>query len=62
MDIPTPKWKTGSTCWICGRLVDLKNCGTDEHGHAVHKACNAVRIRINAEALKQLQILLRSAS
>ena len=62
MDSSTPEWKTGSTCWICGRLVDLKSCETDEHGNAVHNACNAIRVRINAEALQQFQILLRSAS
>ena len=64
MDSRTPKWKTVSTsfCWICAHSVDLKNCKKDEYGNAVHDACNAARMRINAEALKQFQIHLRSAS
>jgi hypothetical protein len=62
MDTPTPEWRTGSIsfCWICGLVVDLRTCKTDEHGNAVHEACYATRIRMNDEALKQMQICLRS--
>ena len=47
MDTPTPEGRTcsASFCWICGRLVDLRTCKTDEYGNAVHEACCAVRIR-----------------
>jgi len=47
MDLPTPEGRTGSAsfCWICGRLIDLKTCKTDEYGNAVHESCCATRIR-----------------
>jgi hypothetical protein len=30
-------------CWICGRVVDLNTCKTDEHGLAVHDPCYVTR-------------------
>jgi hypothetical protein len=27
------------TCWICGKIVDLNTCKTDEHGLPVHETC-----------------------
>jgi hypothetical protein len=31
------------TCWICGNIVDLNNCKTDERGLPVHEACYVAR-------------------
>jgi nitroimidazol reductase NimA-like FMN-containing flavoprotein (pyridoxamine 5'-phosphate oxidase superfamily) len=36
-------------CWICGRVVVLDNCKTDEQGFAVHQACNLARLALNKE-------------
>jgi hypothetical protein len=30
-------------CWICGKLIDLTNCKTDEHGLPVHGDCYVLR-------------------
>lgn len=34
-------------CWICGRVVSLESCKTDEHGNAVHEACYVARVSLN---------------
>ena len=31
-------------CWICGKVVDLKTCKTDEHGLPVHEQCYVARV------------------
>ena len=36
-------------CWICGKVVDLNNCKTDEHGLPVHEACYVARTVFNAK-------------
>jgi len=33
-------------CWICGKVVDLKTCKTDEHGNAVHEQCYAAKLAL----------------
>jgi hypothetical protein len=39
-------------CWICGNVVDLNICVTDEHGMAVHENCYIVRIMLASESIK----------
>ena len=39
-------------CWLCGKSVDVTACKTDEHGKAVHEACYAVRIALEAGSRK----------
>ena len=60
MYTPLPLSTDPALCWICGHPVDLKTCKTDEYGNAVHEACYLARMRMNDEALRQLQIRLRS--
>jgi hypothetical protein len=36
-------------CWICGKLVQLETCKTDEHGNAVHGQCYAARTALTRE-------------
>jgi hypothetical protein len=36
-------------CWICGTLVELETCKTDEHGNAVHWRCHAVKMALAHE-------------
>lgn len=38
-------------CWICGKDVWLRNCKIDEHGHAVHEGCYAVRMKLQSESV-----------
>jgi hypothetical protein len=37
-------------CWICGKVVDLKTCKTDEHGNAVHGECYAANVALRGRA------------
>jgi hypothetical protein len=37
-------------CWICGKLVELETCKTDEHGNAVHRRCYAANMTLAHEA------------
>jgi hypothetical protein len=37
-------------CWICGKLVELETCKTDEHGNAVHERCYAAKMALSREA------------
>jgi hypothetical protein len=39
-------------CWICGNVVDLNICVTDEHGMAVHENCYIVRMMLASESIK----------
>lgn len=34
------------TCWICGSVVSLETCNTDEHGQAVHGDCYVARLAL----------------
>jgi hypothetical protein len=36
-------------CWICGKLVELERCKTDEHGNAVHERCYAAKMALSDE-------------
>jgi len=36
-------------CWICGKIVDLNNCKTDERGLPVHETCYVARTVFNAK-------------
>jgi hypothetical protein len=36
-------------CWICGKLVELETCKTDEHGNAVHERCYAAKMVLSHE-------------
>jgi hypothetical protein len=36
-------------CWICGKLVELETCKTDEHGNAVHERCYAAKMALSHE-------------
>jgi hypothetical protein len=36
-------------CWICGKLVELETCQTDEHGNAVHGRCYAAKMALANE-------------
>ena len=40
-------------CWLCGKSVDVTACKTDEYGKAVHEACYAVRIALEASSRKE---------
>ena len=50
MQTPTPaaSEKTGSSrfCWICGKVISLETCKTDDHGNMVHEFCYAMRIKL----------------
>ena len=37
-------------CRICGQVVDLETCKTDEHGMAVHENCYVVRVALAGES------------
>lgn len=39
-------------CWVCSKAVDLYKCKIDEHGSAVHQACNAAVIALQNGARK----------
>lgn len=39
-------------CWICGNVVDLTICVTDEHGMAVHEKCYIARMMLASESKK----------
>jgi hypothetical protein len=32
---------TAVMCWICGKLIPLEDCKTDDDGHVVHEECYA---------------------
>jgi hypothetical protein len=34
------------TCWICGSVVSLETCNTDEYGQAVHGECYVARLAL----------------
>ena len=36
-------------CWICGKVVDLNKCTTDEQGLPVHEVCYVARITLISE-------------
>ena len=36
-------------CWICGRVVDVSKCKTDEHGLPVHEPCYVTRTILKAK-------------
>lgn len=36
-------------CWICGRIVRLDACKTDEHGCAVHEQCYVAKMALANE-------------
>lgn len=38
------------TCSICGKLVSLETCRTDEHGWAVHEVCYVKEIVLGRNA------------
>lgn len=44
-------------CRICGELVDLKTCKTDEHGITVHEACYVATIALASESMKPPRLL-----
>ncbi len=41
------KTRVAKPCWICGRVVSLESCKTDENGNAVHEECYVARVRLN---------------
>ena len=45
-------------CWICGKIVDLKTCKTDEHGSAVHECCYAAKMALAKEAHRPSQTVI----
>lgn len=49
-------------CWICGNVVNLETCKTDEHGVAVHEDCYMARIALAHESVKLSKLPPRSAN
>lgn len=43
------RFKHSYFCWICGNTVDLRSCGTDEHGMVVHEECYCVKVTLAKE-------------
>lgn len=48
-------------CWICGNVVDLETCKSDEQGMAVHEDCYITRITLAHESVKLSKLPPRSA-
>ncbi len=39
-------------CWICGSVVDLNTCITDEHGLPVHEPCYVSRTILKSKSMQ----------
>lgn len=37
-------------CWVCGQVVSLETCKTDEKGRAVHEACYHLWMQLESAA------------
>jgi hypothetical protein len=44
------------------KYVNLKTCKTDERGKAVHEACYAARLALEASALRSVETTARSSN
>ena len=50
--IPSPQHHL---CRICGEIVDLEACKTDEHGNMVHEECYAKHMKLATAAQENAQ-------
>lgn len=47
-------------CWMCGKLVELETCKTDEHGMAVHENCYASKIVQQGKTIDSIKMTPQS--